>query len=191
MWPWGHTPTHCPDHQTFLGVGTEFRDRIAASGGGTYEIGTIYEVAYPVSGCSTNYSYGVNGLWAFGIEVVDEQMPNICQEFRSSLIYVGDWIRGQDCNGNGVPDVQDIGSGTSTDVNQDGQPDECEPVGDLNCDRAKNFDDIDAFVLALSDPAGYQATYPNCQLSNADCNGDGLINFDDINSFVTLLSGGG
>ncbi|MEW6250819.1 MAG: hypothetical protein AB1716_09235, partial [Planctomycetota bacterium] len=32
--------------------------------------------------------------------------------------------------------------------------------GDLNCDGAVNFDDINPFVLALSDPAGYAVAYP-------------------------------
>ncbi len=62
--------------------------------------------------------------------------------------------------------------------------------GDSNCDGAINFDDIDAFVLALSDPATYHAVYPDCDILNADCNNDGTLDFDDIDSFVALLSGG-
>ncbi|MEW6249055.1 MAG: hypothetical protein AB1716_00275 [Planctomycetota bacterium] len=60
--------------------------------------------------------------------------------------------------------------------------------GDLNCDGAVNFDDINPFVLALSDPAGYAVAYPNCNILNGDCNGDGVVNFDDINPFVALLT---
>lgn len=60
--------------------------------------------------------------------------------------------------------------------------------GDLNCDGVVDFDDISPFVLALSDPAGYTAAYPNCNVLNGDCNGDGFVDFNDINSFVTLLS---
>jgi hypothetical protein len=62
-------------------------------------------------------------------------------------------------------------------------------VGDLNCDGVVNFDDINAFVLALSGAAGYEAAYPDCDLKLADCNGDGAVNFDDINAFVAILSG--
>jgi hypothetical protein len=62
-------------------------------------------------------------------------------------------------------------------------------LGDLNCDGVVNFDDIDPFVLALSDPAGYAAAYPNCNLVSGDCNGDGQVNFDDIDAFVTRLGG--
>jgi hypothetical protein len=54
-----------------------------------------------------------------------------------------------------------------------------------------NFDDIHPFVLALSDPAAYQAAYPNCNILNGDCNGNGYVDFDDINPFVAILSTGG
>jgi hypothetical protein len=63
--------------------------------------------------------------------------------------------------------------------------------GDLNCDGVVDFDDINPFVLALSDPTGYYAAYPLCNWLNGDCNGDGLVDFDDINPFVALLSGYG
>ena len=62
--------------------------------------------------------------------------------------------------------------------------------GDMNCDGAVNFDDINPFVLALSDPPGWHAAYPDCNLLNGDVNGDGAVDFQDINPFVALLSGG-
>jgi hypothetical protein len=62
------------------------------------------------------------------------------------------------------------------------------PIGDLNCDGSVDFDDIDPFVLALTDPAGYPIQYPNCNIMNGDCNRDGLVGFDDIDPFVALLS---
>ena len=61
--------------------------------------------------------------------------------------------------------------------------------GDLNCDGRVNFDDINPFVLALSDPAGYAAQFPNCNILSGDVNRDGRVDFDDINPFVALLSG--
>ncbi len=61
--------------------------------------------------------------------------------------------------------------------------------GDMNCDGDVDFFDIDPFVLALSDPAGYVAIYPECHLLNGDCNGDGALTFDDIDCFIALLSG--
>jgi RHS repeat-associated protein len=60
--------------------------------------------------------------------------------------------------------------------------------GDLNCDGVVDFADIDAFVLAISDPAAYAAAFPDCNIVLGDANGDGLVNFADINAFVTLLS---
>ena len=60
-------------------------------------------------------------------------------------------------------------------------------VGDINCDGAIDFDDIDPFVLALSGEAGYYAQYPNCFRPLADINGNGAIDFDDIDPFVALL----
>ena len=63
-------------------------------------------------------------------------------------------------------------------------------TGDLNCDGAANFFDIDAFVLAITDPDAYESEYPDCDLMKADCDGDGSVNFFDIDAFVALLMGG-
>ena len=62
-------------------------------------------------------------------------------------------------------------------------------TGDMNCDGAVNFDDINPFVLALTDPAAYGVQYPNCDILNGDCNGDGRVDFGDINPFVARLGG--
>jgi hypothetical protein len=73
----------------------------------------------------------------------------------------------------------------------------CMPVtanmlrGDVNCDGVVNFGDINPFVLLLSNPTAWAATYPDCPMLNGDINGDGSVNFGDINPFVSLLSGGG
>ncbi len=76
----------------------------------------------------------------------------------------------------------------SNDENDNAIPDECELLyGDLNCDGLLNNADIDAFVLALSEPAGYAAAYPQCSRDLADCNLDGDVNNGDIDSFVALL----
>jgi hypothetical protein len=61
-------------------------------------------------------------------------------------------------------------------------------LGDLNCDGVVNNFDIDPFVLALSDPAGYAQRYPDCDRMLADCNGDGVVDNFDIDPFVKLLS---
>ncbi|MEW6251317.1 MAG: hypothetical protein AB1716_11765 [Planctomycetota bacterium] len=60
--------------------------------------------------------------------------------------------------------------------------------GDLNCDGRIDFNDINPFVLILSDPQGWQQQYPTCPFLNGDCNGDGRVDFGDISPFVALLS---
>jgi hypothetical protein len=60
--------------------------------------------------------------------------------------------------------------------------------GDLNCDGSVDFDDIDAFVVALTGEAAYEAQYPECRWMNGDCDLDGDVDFDDIDAFVVLLS---
>jgi len=62
------------------------------------------------------------------------------------------------------------------------------PLGDCNCDGVTNNFDIDPFVLALTDPAGYKARFPNCIVYNADCNNDGVVDNFDIDPFVRLLT---
>jgi hypothetical protein len=60
--------------------------------------------------------------------------------------------------------------------------------GDANCDGVVNNFDINAFVLALTNPTSYLQQY-GCPV-NADVNGDGAIDNFDINAFVDVLSGG-
>ena len=61
-------------------------------------------------------------------------------------------------------------------------------AGDLNCDDAVDFLDINPFVLVLTDVPEYQQAYPRCNAQNGDCNGDGRVDFVDINAFVNLLT---
>ncbi|MBL8880431.1 MAG: immunoglobulin domain-containing protein [Phycisphaerales bacterium] len=61
--------------------------------------------------------------------------------------------------------------------------------GDLNCDGALDNFDIDPFVFALIDPAGYATAYPNCDRDRADINGDGVVDNFDIDPFVARLIG--
>ncbi|MGE0478867.1 MAG: Ig-like domain-containing protein [Phycisphaerae bacterium] len=61
--------------------------------------------------------------------------------------------------------------------------------GDLNCDGALNNFDIDPFVLAVTNPAGYNAAYPLCNVNLADMNRDGRIDNFDIDPFVAAVAG--
>jgi hypothetical protein len=64
-------------------------------------------------------------------------------------------------------------------------------IGDMNCDGAINFGDINPFVQYLSQFAVWQATYNNCNARNGDINCDGHFgqsSFGDINPFVSLIT---
>lgn len=69
--------------------------------------------------------------------------------------------------------------------------DECPKclIGDMNCDGIVSVADIGPFVLAVTNPAGYVATFPDCCLESADINCDGFITVADIGPFVALLTG--
>jgi hypothetical protein len=60
-------------------------------------------------------------------------------------------------------------------------------TGDCNCDGAIDALDIEAFILALVDPEGYHAQYPECDPALADVDGDGRIDAFDIEPFVERL----
>ncbi|TWT45736.1 hypothetical protein RAS1_21650 [Phycisphaerae bacterium RAS1] len=81
--------------------------------------------------------------------------------------------------GSGTAPIVDIGAYEYTQV-----------LGDMNCDGAANVLDINPFVLAIIDPAGYAAQFPDCSIDNGDINGDGDVNVLDINPMTNLLIGG-
>lgn len=60
--------------------------------------------------------------------------------------------------------------------------------GDLNCDAILTFDDIAPFALAITDPAAYESSFPDCSLFHADCNHDGLVDHADITPFLRRVS---
>ncbi len=60
-------------------------------------------------------------------------------------------------------------------------------AGDLDCDGAVGFFDIDPLVLAFSGEAAYLAQFPNCQWLNGDTNNDQTVDFFDIDPFIALL----
>lgn len=62
--------------------------------------------------------------------------------------------------------------------------------GDMNCDGVANSLDIDPFTLAITEPTGYEAQYPSCNIDNGDINSDGSLNSLDIDPFVEILTRG-
>jgi len=61
-------------------------------------------------------------------------------------------------------------------------------LGDLNGDDIADRNDVDAFILALTDPNTYEEIYPWVGVFNADVNGDGRVNAFDIDPFITLIT---
>lgn len=64
-------------------------------------------------------------------------------------------------------------------------------LGDMDRDEDVDFDDIDDFVLALSDASAYFSTFGVPATLHGDIDGDGDQDFDDIQGFVPLLTGQG
>ena len=61
-------------------------------------------------------------------------------------------------------------------------------LADLTCDGVLDFGDINPFVLAITDPVLYQATFPDCFILHGDFNSNGAVDFGDINPFVDALT---
>ncbi len=80
-------------------------------------------------------------------------------------------IGAYDCNGNEIPDENDMVNGTSLDCNEDEVPDECEYRGDFNGDRLTALDDYFAYTQCRTAP-GVEFTTPCCGLFDIEPNGD-------------------
>lgn len=59
--------------------------------------------------------------------------------------------------------------------------------GDLNCDGYVDALDVDAFITASLDPAGYTTAYPLCDITDGDFTGDAIVNTSDVPMFVQRL----
>jgi hypothetical protein len=87
--------------------------------------------------------------------------------------------RSQDCDENGVPDECDIASGAADDINENGVPDLCEDLtpfhrGDANADGDRNLaDGVYVFMYLFASGAA-----PPC-LNASDANDDGAIDISD------------
>ncbi len=67
-------------------------------------------------------------------------------------------------------------------------------TGDMNCDGAVDFADINPFVLYMSNFDAWETVFAGCSATVGDINSDGTYGqgvLDDINPFVMLLTGGG
>jgi carboxypeptidase A2 len=170
LWPWGHTPELCPDDWTYQAVTEPMAELIWAAGGGHYTIGPCNTTLYPVSGGSNDYTYGELGIWAFTFELRNALLPNSCEHFLPTTLFLSEWI--SDCNGNGVPDVDDIALGTSIDCTGNGIPDECE----RDCNENGVADNCDTLDGTSEDCTG-NLIPDECE---PDCNENGVADSCDI-----------
>lgn len=125
----------------------------------------------PGTSCNPNLCPQPLGACCFGQYCIAGQTAAQCTSAGGK--WAGAWTDCADHNNNGVADACEV-------------PTVC--IGDLNCDHQVDFGDINPFVLRLSNPTLYAATYPGCPDGNGDVNGSGGVGFDDINPFVALLS---
>jgi predicted outer membrane repeat protein len=63
------------------------------------------------------------------------------------------------------------------------------PPGDLNCDGVVDAFDISAFILALTNPAAYDAQFSDCHAILGDASFDGAVDAFDISAFIEFLTG--
>ena len=82
-----------------------------------------------------------------------------------------------DCNGNEVPDPDDISGGFSTDLNHNGIPDECECLGNLNGDFERDLSDLGILL------ADFGCT-SNCV---GDIDGDGDTDLADLGIMLSVF----
>ncbi len=92
----------------------------------------------------------------------------------AGLIAVVD--RTRDCNTNSVPDSIDIGAGTVLDLNNDGIPDQCQCLVDLNGDHVINGIELSTILANWGAvPAG----------TSGDLDGDGFVGGVDLATVLT------
>lgn len=107
----------------------------------TYVPGRWYDVrvAFQVSGSNVTADYWLDNAHIGTIQAA--QAPYDFTHFEFNVQEGTAWLDevivfADDCNGNGIPDGQDLSGGTSADCNQNGVPDECDiadnPGLDLN-----------------------------------------------------------
>ncbi len=84
------------------------------------------------------------------------------------FVYVGI----EDCDGNGVTDLVEVGSGAAADVNENGRPDVCESVcpGDVDGSGFVDGNDLNHVVSRWGEVS-----------PEADLDGSGMVDFGDLN----------
>jgi endonuclease/exonuclease/phosphatase family metal-dependent hydrolase len=141
--------------------------------GSPYPPGRLDYIIYTDSAIAESYKFVLNtvtmssgDLAAAGLQRYDVCMDN-SGVYYDHLPVVVDYSSdaAADCNGNGVPDDQDIAGGTSQDCNGNGIPDECET--DTDGDNV-----IDACDNCPNDPNKVDPGLCGCGTPDDDTDGD-------------------
>jgi hypothetical protein len=128
----------------------------------------------PGSGTAGEILANLPFLWSFGEDLAGE-LYVLSNGWVSKIVFT-------DCNGNGVPDVQDIAEGTSLDCNKNNVPDECDVIGDLDGDGLVGVSDLLLLLVSWGPcPAPPQA----CP---ADLSGDVTVGITDMLILLTNWS---
>ena len=110
------------------------------------------------------------GMWTI---TVDPFVGNYSVNQGYALVATGALsVSAPDCNGNSVPDTDDISGGTSIDCNGNGVPDECEP----DCNGNGVADGCDLSAGTSTDCNG-NAIPDSCDIASGlstDCDGNGI-----------------
>ncbi len=101
-------------------------------------------------------------------------------ELAGSDFLLAKYFQFPDCNGNGIPDADDIANGTSDDCNENGIPDECELAsGDAHdCNLNGTLDECEIAANPQLDADG-SGILDECE-DRGDFNGDGVVNTIDL-----------
>jgi len=114
------------------------------------------------------YDHGLRG-WIYGMVLSGDPTLTV---FQPPL----------DCNGNGIPDDEDIASGFSEDCNANGIPDECELSPETDCNNNGILDECDV-TAGTSEDCNNNLIPDECELSpETDCNTNGILDVCDIAS---------
>lgn len=160
---------------------------------GDWSGGKIWSFRYSPGSGVTNFSDrtaavgGGGGLTSFGTDAYGEIYYTLGGGSVRKIVPVTP--QGPDCNANGKRDNCDIADGTSTDVNTNLVPDECECAtctGDMNGNSHVDGDDIAAFI-----PCYMSGTSTTAGCHCADLTTDVVVNDADVSAFADKLLGMG
>lgn len=157
--------------QTFEMAGQDFGDSNPAGFIHNFEMGTL--TVEP--GCTVNFRNDFDNIGGGGCEVL---------YVNTLILGAGSTIQLNGCNiywrGKSWDPSATIITGGGAELHN-------AQIGDMNCDGSVGGDDIQAFLLALTDPNGYVAAYPDCSINHADLDLNQTVNINDVAAFVNFL----